>query len=274
MSINLNADLLESWPASLALVQRALYYGDTLFESIRVFQGRIPLLQAHWKRLENGMRLMGYQVPAVWSADYFEKEIIRVSPPNARVRLTVWRSPGGLYLPDDDTPNFLIAAQALDEGLYEWPVSGLQIGLCDSVRLPVDGVTGLKSLNAARYVVAAREAHAQGWNDGIILNTFDRVCESTRSNVFWWEGDTLCTPPLAEGCLTGVLRDLLLYLTLAQHIPVAQKAATFADLLAADEVFLTNAIRGIQWVHVCEKTVFNHIQTSRLHQKLVAFLSR
>lgn len=266
---NLNTQLVKELPDGLALAQRGLYYADALFETIRVFDGRIPLMEAHWERLSRGLKLMRYTIPSTWSAGFFENEIIKTAPQNARVRLSVWRTPGGLYLPQNNEPQFLITAQAMEPGMYQWLAGGIQIGLCESVRLPVDTFSGLKTLNAARYVAAAREAHERGWDDAILLNAYDRVCEATSSNIFWFEDETLCTPPLADGCVTGVLRNLLLTLTGA----VVEKSVTFDHLLTVRELFLTNAVRGIRWVRSCEGAVFGSAGTSKLHEELVEYLA-
>ncbi|MCB0543316.1 MAG: aminotransferase class IV family protein [Saprospiraceae bacterium] len=267
---NLNSELFKELPRECAMVQRGLYYGDSLFESLRVFNGRIPLMEQHWGRLSAGLVLMGYDVPAHWSSAYFAGEILRMSPLQARARLTVWRSPGGLYAPDDDRPQFLIETKALASEEYEWLSEGLKVGLCETVRLPVDQFSGLKTLNAARYVAAAREARSRGWDDAVLLNTGDRICEATGSNVFWFNDQSLCTPPLADGCVTGVMRELLLTLTNAAGYAVKEKSATFADLLNAREVFLSNAVRGIRRVREIEGVVFESEKTKILHELLVA----
>lgn len=269
---NLNTQLVNELPDGLALVQRGLFYGDALFETIRVFEGKIPLMMAHWARLSNGLQTMRYAIPAHWSAAFFEKEILKTAPPNARVRLTVWRSPGGLYLPKNDAPQFLITVAALESGMFEWDSPGIRIGLCESVRLSVDRFSGLKTLNTARYVAAAQEAQEKGWDDVVVLNAYDRVCEATGSNVFWFENETLCTPPLADGCVTGVLRELLLSLTLAAGYAVQEKPATFAHLLAADEVFLTNAVRGVRWVREIEGVAFDCSKTKKIYDLTVEHL--
>lgn len=222
-----------------------MYYGDALFETIRVFEGRAPYLRAHVARLTGGLRLLGFEVPDEWSADFFLDHLQKIAPRNARVRLTVWRAPGGLYLPADNTPHWLLAAGALEHDRFVWPERGLLLGVCASVRLPVDAYSNLKTLNAPRYGAAAREAAAKGYDDTLILNAFERVCEATSSNVFWWENDTLCTPPLAEGCVAGVLRAEILRLARQEGLAVQEKPATFAAVCAADEIFLTNAVRGM-----------------------------
>ena len=269
MSVILNEQVLDDLPAHIALLQRGLYYGDSLFESIRVFDGRIPLWEQHWQRLSGGLRTMGYAVPVHWTSQYFKEQIRRMAPRNARLRLTVWRSPGGLYAPDNNLPNFLLTAQVLDAEDYKWDTIGVALGLCKSVRLPVDALSGLKALNAPRYVAAAQEAHTAGWDDAILLNMHDRVCETTASNLFWLEDSVFYTPPLSEGCVTGTLRSLLLTLIPEWGYAMEEKPTTFARLQRAEEVFLTNAIRGIRWVKSCEKKSYNFLKTKILHERLV-----
>lgn len=271
---NLNAQHVKELPEGFALAERGLYYADALFETIRVFKGCIPLMEAHWQRLFKGLKTMRYEVPSFWSAAFFEKEILKTAPENARVRLTVWRAPGGLYLPQNNEPQFLIAAKALEPGMYQWLEGGIQTGLCESVRLPVDRFSGLKTLNAARYVAAAQEALERGWDDAVLLNAYDRVCEATSSNIFWFEAEALCTTPLADGCVTGIMRDLLLTLTKAAGYAVVEKTVHWEGLLSAREVFLTNAISGIRWVRTCEGKVFSSTETRKLYELMVGRLSR
>jgi branched-chain amino acid aminotransferase len=266
--VNLNGHLLPQLPDALESAQRALFYADALFETMRVFDGEIPLLARHWARLSTGLTTLGFSTPHHWDANFFRQEIHSVAPTNARVRLTVWRSPGGRYAPTDDCPQFVITAEPLDKNLQELE-PGLELGLNVSVRLPVDTFSNLKTLNTARYVAAAREARANGWDDALLLNAYGRVCEATSSNIFWWEGDRLCTVPLSEGCVAGVFRAALLDTAHTRGIHFVEKQALPEDLQAADEIFLTNAVRGIQPVRIfagrsrtSTRTLrlFNHIQ--------------
>ncbi|MBK9335681.1 MAG: aminotransferase class IV [Lewinellaceae bacterium] len=261
---NLNGQLLDQLPEALALAQRAVFYGDALFETMRVSEGRIPLLERHLVRLFAGLTALGFAVPPDWSAGFFQKEIRCTAPPNARVRLTVWRSPGGRYAPADNTPQFLITAEPLDSPYPNWLEPGLELGLCTTVRLPVDAFSNLKTLNAARYVAAAREARDKGWNDAVLLNAHDRVCEATSSNVFWWEGDRLCTVLLLEGCVAGVFRAAVLETACSAGIPVAEKTACPEVLHAANEIFLTNAARGIMPVRIFAGRNYSSSRTRHL----------
>lgn len=264
MLVNFNTGLSDALSPDLVAVQRAMFYADSLFETIRVFDRTIPLLNRHWARLSNGMTAMGYELPRHWNADFFYHEIQKIAPVNARARLTVWRSPGGLYAPENQLPLFLITGQKLHHNSFDWPESGIVLGVCQTVRLPVDSFSNLKTLNTARYVAAARAARSNGWDDALLFNSRDRICEATSSNVFWWEGETLCTIPLAEGCVAGVLREFLLEMTTRKGFDVREKPATFATIQQAEEIFLTNAIRGIIPVRIFAGRTLSYPRTKIL----------
>lgn len=272
--VNLNGALLDTLPEQFVGAMRGLWYGDSLFETIRVFDGQMPFWPWHWERLQVGMHRMGYAVPAEWTQSYVKEQIMKTAPQQARIRLTVWRSPGGLYAPLDHTPQFLITAQSLKNGVFDWLPEGLRVSICQSVRLPVDDYSGLKTLNAPRYVAAAREAQQKGCNDVVILNAYERICECTGGNIFWWSGDTLCTPPPSDGALTGTMQKMLLLLMSAQGCPVLLQSATADTLRSADEIFITSAIRGIAPVRFFEGRALREERTYLVFEALVKRLNQ
>lgn len=245
MPVNFNREILPDFPRSLELLQRACRYGDGLFETIRMSDGRMPWLHYHWQRLQAGLNALDFDIPEHWDALYFETEIRRFVSGNARVRLQIWRKPGGLYLPTDPEPLFIISSEPLPSTWFSWQATGVSLGQASGVRLPVDTFSGFKSLNTPRYVAAALEARRNGWDDALLLNAYERVAEASASNVFWWEGDFLCSIPLTEGCVDGITRRLLIERAGVFGFAVQEKPTTFASLQAAEEVFLTNSIRGI-----------------------------
>lgn len=266
--INLNGQLLPALPESLTEVQRAFLYGDGLFETIRVFNGLTPYWPGHWQRLSRGFKLLGFIAPVTWTESFFKAEIERIKYPNARIRLTVWRSPGGSYLPTDHTPQFLVTAEPLLVDFFEWLDQGLNICLCTSVQLPADTLSGLKMLGGNRYVAAAREAQSKGRDDGIILSTIGTISEATSSNVFWIKNGEVFTPAPGAGQVSGTLLSVLGSVLPTNGWKLHEKSATTKDLLDADELFLTNAIRGIRWVREFEGVQYGCKKTKHIHQLL------
>lgn len=245
MSVNFNGQVSDQLPLPLEQMQRALFYGDGLFESIRVFDDRIPLLKLHWNRLVAGAEILGLHFSPAWNIDFFENEIQKIASANARVRLMVWRAPGGLYQPLDDTALFLITAIPLANPCFDWLEPGITVGISNSVQLPVDALSNCKTLNAERYIMAARDAEIQGWDDALICNVHGRISEATSSNIFWLKDETLYTVPLSEGCVAGVMRQFLIGQADSTAAGVEEKAVSVEQLQQADEIFLTNAVRGM-----------------------------
>lgn len=270
--VNLNGDVSDSLPALLVDMQRALYYGDALFESMRTFSGRMPWWSMHWERLNEGMAQLGMIAPAHWSAAFFENEWQKMQVFNHRLRLMVWRSAGGLYLPENNEVGFLMTTQKIDTPLYVWPNDGAVLGFSKTVQLPVDAFSNLKSLNTARYVQAAREARSNGWDDAVILNAFGRVCETSNSNIFWIKNDKLFTPPLSEGCVAGIVRKLMIYLEVEGLEPCTEAICNPATLLDADEVFTTNAVRGIQPVLSIDRYIKKKDKSKIIYECLIKYM--
>lgn len=277
MSMNFNGEVLAE--AHEAMGNRAMLYGDGLFETIRMFEGQLPFLPLHWERLSKGLQVLGLTTPADWSSGWLEREIRKIIQGNARIRLSVWRAPGGLFYPLDNTVQYLITAAPLESSVFNWQEKGLNVRLSERVRLPMDALSGLKTLGATRYVAAAMEARAKGVDDVIVLNERDRVSEASSSNVLWIKNGSVFSPPATDGQISGTFNKILCAVLAEAGIQVQEKPCTFAELLEAEEVFFTNAIQGIRWVRflegkefTCEKSFhFNKLTVNYLLKKTGRF---
>lgn len=270
MSMNFNGEVLTEAPEALG--NRAMMYGDGLFETIRMFENHLPFLPLHWERLNRGLQVLGMTPPADWSVGFFEGEIRKIIQGNARIRLSVWRAPGGLFYPLDNTVQYLITASPLESSVFNWQENGLNVQLSERVRLPMDSLSGLKTLGATRYVAAAMEARARGLDDVIVLNERDRVSEASSSNVLWIKNGSVFSPPATDGQISGTFNKLLCEVLAVSGIQVREKPCTFAELLAADEVFLTNAIQGIRWIQFLEGTEFTCENSFHFNKLTVKYL--
>jgi branched-chain amino acid aminotransferase len=121
--------------------------------------------------------------------------------------------------------------------------NGLQIGIFPDGRKSTDIFASLKSNNYLLYAMASLYARENKWNDALVLNTRDHVADSTIANLFWTSRGIIYTTPISEGPVYGVMRNWIIQNDIVYESPV-----TVEELLHADEIFLTNALRGIQWV--------------------------
>jgi branched-chain amino acid aminotransferase len=145
-------------------------------------------------------------------------------------------------------------------------INGLSIGIYEEARKSVDKFSSIKSNNFLPYVQGALYARHQKWNDALILNSHGGIADSTMANIFWVKDGKIFTPPLSEGPISGVMRRHLLENTLIFEQPLYPD-----DLIQAEEIFLTNAFRGIQWVGLAgEKRLLSNYNALQLFQEHIS----
>lgn len=252
--INLNGVLHRHLPDPLAHYARAYMYGDGVFESIRMFNGAVPLWKYHYERLLYGLGKLSITLPVGTGPDELLGEIMKTASGNARIRLMVWRKTGGFYLPEHTEGLFMISATPSPDAFFPVHETGLAVGLSTKIQVPVDYYSGIKSLSAIRYVQAAQEARERNLDDVLLLNSRGNICESSNSSIIWATDGQYFTPPEGEGQVHGVFLRFLGETLYKSGISVTEKPCTFAGLLQADEILLTNAVNGIRWVQQLDDT--------------------
>lgn len=230
---------------------RSLRYGDGLFETMRLHQGRILNVSFHFDRLFRGLTALKFNQETFTAPFFLEKinELLNKNnqEKNARIRLMVFRGDGPIFDTENSWPNYLIETALLPEKI-ELNKNGLVIDVFPDARKTCDLFSNLKTNNYLPYLMAGIFAQQNKLDDAIILNAFDRVCESAISNIFIIKGKNIFTPPLSEGCVAGVMRRCMLEKFSLKDYTVSQKNLSIDELLDADELFLTNAIQPVRWV--------------------------
>lgn len=270
---NCNGKLFEAHTAVIGPDNRGLRFGDGLFETLKCSKGQLLMADEHFARLWKGMQVLQFQVPKLFSPDTLQEEISALLKKNghqqsARIRVTVYRGDGGLFDAVNHIPNHIIQSWELPETNGQWNSNGLVLGIYDEVKKSPDILSNLKHNNYLSGVMAALYAKAQKWNDAIILNTAGRICETTIANIFLIRDGIVSTPALAEGCVAGVFRKLLLRELASQDIKVMEKEIDQDELMQADEIFLTNAIYNIRWVQGIGGKVYDNRLTQKIYSTL------
>ncbi len=268
-----NGNFLSSDEPVLPAANRGYRYGDGLFETMKLVRGNILLEQLHFKRLFAGLDLLKMKLPGSVTPERLKTDIISLCRKNkcenlARVRLSVSRGIGGLY-DDPGKAEYLVESWPLDETMNRLNENGLVTGIFPGARKSCDLFSGLKSASFLPYVMASLYAKEQKWNDCFVLNTAGNIADTTIANLFIIKNGQICTPSLSEGCVAGVMREYLLTKLREEGRIVTETRISPADLLDADEVFLTNAIRGIRWVGRFGDTHYKNDLSGEIYDRYV-----
>jgi len=257
---------------ALLVANRGYRYGDGLFETMKLYKGKILLQHFHFERLFAGLRLLKYSIPYFFSEDKLVKDILNLCRKNdceqlARIRLSVSRGSGGLY-EEEQNPSYVIECRPLDESANRLNENGLLIDIFPDARKSCDKFSNLKSASFQPYAMAAVYAKENQLNDCLVLNTSGNIADSTIANLFLIKNNVFMTPALTEGCIDGVMRKYLVAELLKAGQEVRETVIAPASLLDADEIFLTNAIKGIRWVRQFEERTYGHALTAEIYNSL------
>ncbi len=241
----LNGTFLPLTEARVPISDRGLLYGDGLFETVRLDNGRPFRLSAHLARMGDGADTLGIDLPEIdWSAVCAEL-VKRNHLPNAIVRLAVTRGEAGFgYGPSASVAPTVFAILR--------PIPPRPVGLrAITARTPrqagVDPDSPVpKSSSALNLILAKLEAQAVGADEAILLTPTGQLAECSAANLFWVRDGNLTTPSLDSGCLPGLTRQLVLdELAPALDFLVTDGLYPTRRLLAADEAFVTQSSLGI-----------------------------
>ncbi|WP_296381779.1 aminotransferase class IV [Winogradskyella sp.] len=263
--VNFNGTLLSQSDSKLTIDNRGYKYGDALFETLKVVNGKTFFWEDHYFRLMASMRILRMNIPMNFTMEFLEAEIIKTVEANdllnsaARVRLNVDRGEGGKYLPYDDAKvNFNIIAEPHANPFYTIDTDArYTVDLYKDYFMAPGLLSGLKSNNKAIQVIGSIYAKENDLDNCLVLNTNKSVIEALNGNLFLVKGDKIKTPPLEDGCLKGVMRKQILEL-LAKDVNLFVDEASISpfELQKADELFVTNVIRGIVPITQYRKKTF------------------
>ena len=251
--INFNGSILPADQQIFKANNRGFRYGDGLFESMRYMKGKLKFPEMHIDRVQKGMKLLRFDNCSLIDAWFLREKVDELVRRNrtgadARIRLTVFRDSEGLYSPVSNKFGYVLEIQKLDESQYVLNKKGLIIDVYDEIPKPVNALSNLKTCNAMIYVLAGIYKNQNALDEVLILNHHGFLCESMSSNVFVVYDRKLYTPALNEGCIAGVMRQVVMRLAKENDIELVEAQINPDILNEADEVFLTNAAKGIQWV--------------------------
>lgn len=247
MIIYLNGEYVPAEEARVSVFDRGFLYGDGIYETLRVYGGRVFKLEEHLVRLERSAQLIRMDPPL--SREAFAEAIdtcLKVNDlSDALVRIGVSR--GEASEPGLDPalvagpPTVVIAPRPFEpypEAMYE---AGIRAAVVSVRRNPTEALNpAIKSTNFLNNILAKMEALGAGADEAIMLNTDGHIAEGTTTNIFWVAGETLCTPPLEAGVLDGVTRSVTITLAEDLDYQFLEVLRGRSALEEAEEVFVTS----------------------------------
>lgn len=274
MLVSYNGEILVDYELEMHLDNRAFKYGDSVFETIKYSNGNLNFWEDHYFRLMSAMRIVRMEIPMDFSPEFIESKIQELiqakhnEKQSCRIRLSIVRQDGGLYTPSSNDIDYLIETTVIEDADYVLNKSGLKMDVFKDHLKPKGLLSNIKSTNCLVYTVAGIYAKENELDDVILINEDKHVVESVSSNVFLIQGNKLITPTIEAGCLRGVIRKNILKIAEHAHLEVEEKDFSPFEIQRADEMFLTNAIKGMQWVSHFKKKSFSNEKVKVLLQVL------
>jgi branched-subunit amino acid aminotransferase/4-amino-4-deoxychorismate lyase len=239
--------------ATITKDNRAFRFADGFFESLRVVNGRALYIENHFARIQVTLVALKLKPAENFSLETLSNNIQGLLHRNriekgGRVRITFYRKSTGFYLPKADDLGYFIEAEAILDNEFALNTSGRMVDIFMDFKKDINKFSSFKTLNCQLYVMAAIHARDKGLDESLIQNNKLAIIESTSSNLFIVSNGVLYTPTLEDGCIAGTMRMNVINIALENKIKVYECTLNPHNLLAADEMFLTNAVRGIEWV--------------------------
>tara|TARA_B100000767_G_scaffold266518_1_gene284002 strand:+ start:61 stop:894 length:834 start_codon:yes stop_codon:yes gene_type:complete len=256
--INFNGELQHPDTIKLTSENRAFKYGDAIFETVKVIPHKVIFWEDHYFRLMSSMRMLRMKIPMEFTLEFLENEILKTvavqeNAISYRVRLNIFRKDGGFYTPKTNKIDFSIQVY---ENLYQ---------IKDSYSLDVfkdfynySGLLStIKTNNRMLNTLASIFAEENDLDNCILLNEKKGVVEVTNGNIFIVKGTVIKTPALDQGCIKGIIRSKVIEIVLKnKDFTIEETSISPFEIQKADEVFITNAIIGVQPVSSYKKKQF------------------
>ena len=133
--------------------------------------------------------------------------------------------------------------------MYELNSKGYTIEIYKDIKKPISPLSSIKSCNSLHYILAGLYQKNSNVNDCLLVNEHDRIAEAISSNIFIVKDDNIYTPSISEGCIPGIMREVVIKVAPTIGLKVNNQVAfPVQKLFDCDEVFLTNTVTGIRWV--------------------------
>ncbi len=223
--------------------QIGILAGWGVFTTLRVRHGALFAWERHWARMTRDARLLNLPMP---DSDGVQADLLRLLDANQQtdctLRLVIVRNSGGMWQ-DSQAAITTVDVAAMTATSKLWGES-VSLGVQPNARHAACEFAGAKVLSWAQNLSWAERAVLNGNDEVVLLNEHGRVAECTSANIFVVKGRSVFTPPLSEGCLGGITREILLELS-GEGLAVVEQPLSLDDFAHADAAFITSTTRNL-----------------------------
>lgn len=257
-SVCLNGEIVPAREARVSVFDAGFTHAAGLFETMRVYNGRVMRLPEHIHRLNHSANTLAMQVSV--SREEIARSVDRLLEANglcdARVRLTV--TPGNVPRPGqvgDAAPRPTVVLTAAPVRAYPADLyrHGMRVCICPYRQNAANPLAGHKTLAYLPRLMALKEAADRKCNEALWFTTNNQLAEGSVCNVFIVRDGTIATPPEDTPLLPGTVRKAVLELARTKGMTIEEHAIDIDALLAAQEVFLTGSVLEIMPVTAVER---------------------
>ena len=267
--LNYNGSIVAFDDVNITPDNRAYKYGDSVFETIKVINGKLVFWEDHYFRLMASMRMLRMKIPMNFTLEYLEEEILKTisinNQNNLRVRLSITRKDGGFYTPTTNEIDYLIDCREIKSKTK----NSYKVDLFKDFYLYSGHLSTIKTNNKLIHTLASIFAKENELDNCILLNERKGIVEATNASLFLIKGTLIKTPLLTEGCLKGIARQKVIQIIKSSgDYQIKEAIISPFEIQKADEVFVTNSIIGIQPVTNYRKKVFSTAVSNKLAMSL------
>ncbi len=256
--VNYNGDLVAFDDVKITPNNRAYKYGDSVFETIKIINGKLVFWEDHYFRLMASMRMLRMRIPMNFTLEFLQEEILKIvstkSENNLRVRLCITRKDGGFYTPTTNEIDYLIDSSEIKFITKD----KYTLDLFKDFYVYSGYLSTIKTNNKLINTLASIFAKENELDNCILLNERKGIVEATNASLFLIKGTLIKTPLLSEGCLKGIAREKVInIIKSSSDYDIEEAVISPFEIQKADELFITNSIIGIQPVTNYRKKVFS-----------------
>jgi len=244
----------ETWfcEDTIKLPNRAVSYGDGLFETMVWDQNHVRFFDKHLQRLTGGMKVLGMDSSMINSHELLALLERDVSGERKRIRWSVFRAGAGKYTPEESAVNQILQIASATSA----PQIKKYVDVSKDVQLFPSSWSRFKTLNSLPYIMANKEKTERGLDEIVLLDHRGYISEASSANIFWVKSGTYFTPSISCGCINGISRQVLIEYLESKNIPILIGEFNLGELYDAEQVFITNS-SGVSYLESYKDKIFS-----------------